>query len=76
MPRSFQNFARADSANSVLPKLEAALEQDANDLKAGNDYRQAVIRSGEYDRALKFFSDHFGVQGAIDIANLRGDQDP
>ncbi|HTM26658.1 MAG TPA: hypothetical protein VL225_15785 [Vicinamibacterales bacterium] len=38
-----------------LPRLEAALSSAPDDLRAGNDYRMAIIRTGQYDRALAFF---------------------
>ena len=51
----FLSTVLAEDLNSSLPTLESILEKQPNDLKAGNDYRQAVIRAGQYDRALKFF---------------------
>lgn len=47
----------SEDDNTVLSALETALQTHPNDLKAGNDYRQAVIQTGQYDRALKFFED-------------------
>jgi tetratricopeptide (TPR) repeat protein len=38
-----------------LADLEAALSAAPDDLKAGNDYRMAVIQVKAYDRALGFF---------------------
>jgi tetratricopeptide (TPR) repeat protein len=38
-----------------LPRLEAALSSAPDDLRAGNEYRMAIIRTGQYDRALAFF---------------------
>jgi tetratricopeptide (TPR) repeat protein len=38
-----------------LSAMEAALAKDPNSLRLGNDYRQAIIRTGDYDRCLKFF---------------------
>jgi tetratricopeptide (TPR) repeat protein len=43
----------ADEA--ALPRLESALSADPDDLRAGNDYRMEIIRTGQYDRALRFF---------------------
>jgi tetratricopeptide (TPR) repeat protein len=40
---------------ATLPELEAKLAADPNDLKAANEYRKEVIRTGEYDRAIDFF---------------------
>lgn len=37
-------------------RFEAALAADPDDLRAGNDYRMAIIRLGLYDRALGFFA--------------------
>ena len=51
----FIHTTLSEDANSLLSKLESALETRPNDLKAGNDYREVVIRTGQYDRALKFF---------------------
>jgi tetratricopeptide (TPR) repeat protein len=39
----------------TLPQLEAAVAADPENLRAASDYRMAVIKAGEYDRALKFF---------------------
>jgi tetratricopeptide (TPR) repeat protein len=38
-----------------LAKLEQALAAAPDDLRAGNDYRMAVITAGQYDRGLEFF---------------------
>jgi len=38
-----------------LDSLEAALGAMPNDLKAGNDYRMAIMQAKQYDRSLKFF---------------------
>lgn len=46
--------AAADSAAS-LPKLEAAVAADPEDLRAASEYRRMVIQAGDYDRALEFF---------------------
>jgi tetratricopeptide (TPR) repeat protein len=46
---------RSETDDTVLAALEAQLEAHPNDLKAGSDYRQAVIQKGQYDRALRFF---------------------
>jgi len=40
---------------SGLAAMEAALEKDPDNLHFGTDYRQAVIKANQYDRALKFF---------------------
>jgi len=38
-----------------LSKFESALAADANSLRLGSEYRQAVIRAAAYERSLKFF---------------------
>src|SRR5437867_13191847 len=45
----------AAGAMPDLPKLEAALAADPDNIRYGSEYRQAVIQSKEYDRSLKFF---------------------
>src|SRR5262245_48625432 len=42
-------------AGDALGALEQALQAQPDDLKAGNDYRMAVIKAGQYDRAIVFF---------------------
>ena len=42
-------------AQDPLAALEAALQAAPDDLKAGNDYRMAVIKANQYDRAIAFF---------------------
>lgn len=39
----------------ALDTLEQALAAKPDDLRAGNDYRMAIIQSGQYDRGLEFF---------------------
>jgi len=46
---------RAAPDESDLARLETALAADADDLRAGNDYRMEAIRLARYDRALAFF---------------------
>ena len=46
-------FQAADGMD--LGRLEAALNAAPDDLKAGNDYRMAVIQAKAYDRAIAFF---------------------
>ena len=38
-----------------VPALEARLAADAESLRVGSDYRQAIIAAGDFDRAIKFF---------------------
>jgi tetratricopeptide (TPR) repeat protein len=40
---------------AALPLFETALGTDPDDLKSANEYRKAVIHTGEYDRAIAFF---------------------
>lgn len=44
-----------EPADAVLAPLEAALRASPDDLKAGNDYRQAALAVKQYDRAIAFF---------------------
>ncbi|HKH43495.1 MAG TPA: tetratricopeptide repeat protein [Thermoanaerobaculia bacterium] len=44
-----------DKAVAALPRLEAAVAADPENLRAASDYRMAVIQAGAYDRALEFF---------------------
>jgi tetratricopeptide (TPR) repeat protein len=41
----------------ALDHFEAALAADPDDLRAADQYRKAVIRLGDYDRALSFFDE-------------------
>jgi len=43
------------SVQDPLVALEAALQAAPDDIKAGNDYRMAVIKASQYDRAIAFF---------------------
>jgi len=47
--------AAAQTPAADLDALERALQAQPDDLKAGNDYRMAVIQSGQYDRAIALF---------------------
>lgn len=40
---------------AALPLFEAALNADPDNLQASNEYRKAVIRTKEYDRAIDFY---------------------
>jgi len=54
----YQKAMKALSANDLptaLSSLEAAIAEDPDNLRYGNDYRQAIIRSKQFDRALDFF---------------------
>lgn len=46
--------AAGDDAGA-LDRFEAALAADPDDLRAADQYRKAVIRTGEYDRGIAFF---------------------
>jgi tetratricopeptide (TPR) repeat protein len=43
------------SAQDPLVALETALQAQPDDIKAGNDYRMAVLKVNQYDRAIAFF---------------------
>jgi tetratricopeptide (TPR) repeat protein len=45
----------AGNRAAALPLFEAALAAGPDDLKSANEYRKAVIRTKEYDRAIAFF---------------------
>ncbi|HEX4604509.1 MAG TPA: tetratricopeptide repeat protein [Candidatus Angelobacter sp.] len=54
----YQQGMKALSSNdfsTALRYLELAVAGDPDNLRYGSDYRQAIIRSKEFDRALKFF---------------------
>jgi len=44
-----------NAAVAALPRLEAAVAADPENLRAASEYRMAVIQAGAYDRSLKFF---------------------
>jgi len=48
-----QRLSAEGEAN--LTRMEAALAGDPDNLRLGNDYRMAVISTGQYDRCLRFF---------------------
>src|SRR5262245_3243607 len=48
--------ARAHSEDATaLADFERRLSADADNIALANDYRRVIIRTGEYDRALRFF---------------------
>jgi len=54
----YQSAVKALSAKdypTALTEFEAALTADADNMKYGSEYRQAVIQAKEYDRCIKFF---------------------
>ena len=52
---SLSRPVQAPDGAAALAALEAQLAAAPDNLPAANQYRQAVIRRGEYDRAIKFF---------------------
>src|SRR3989442_10969972 len=49
-------FAQAmQQTTDPLATLEQALRAQPDDLRVGNEYRMAVVRTGQYDRGLAFF---------------------
>jgi tetratricopeptide (TPR) repeat protein len=67
--RAFFQPAAAEDAASILSSLEAAVENNPDDLRLGTNYRQAVIQTAQYDRGLKFFEKLAGEHP--DSANVR-----
>ena len=51
----FARFARAEDASAALANLESQLEKDPDNLRLGASYRQVVVQTAQYDRALKFW---------------------
>jgi tetratricopeptide (TPR) repeat protein len=47
--------AQGPADTDTLTKLEQALSAQPDDLRAGNDYRLAIMKAGKYDRGLDFF---------------------
>lgn len=47
--------AGAQASVDALGKLESALDAQPDDIRAGNDYRMAVIQANQYDRSISFF---------------------
>lgn len=41
--------------DAELARLEQALTAKPDDIRAGNDYRMAIMKAGQYDRGLDFF---------------------
>jgi tetratricopeptide (TPR) repeat protein len=50
-----QRALAAGDLQAALGKMEAAVAADPESPRYASEYRQAVIRSGSYDRALEFF---------------------
>jgi tetratricopeptide (TPR) repeat protein len=53
-----------------LAALEQALGAKPDDLRAGNDYRMAIIKAGQYDRGLDFFERLVAAHPAAANAHL------
>jgi tetratricopeptide (TPR) repeat protein len=68
--RSTGTAEGAAAAEARLAPLEAALAAAPNDLRAGNDYRSAVIETKQYDRALAFFEKLVATHPAAGNAHL------
>ncbi len=45
----------APGDTATLARLESALAADVDNLRAGSEYRMAIIEAGDYDRALAYF---------------------
>jgi len=52
---SIAGAAAQKGGSAPLADLERRLEANADDLATANVYRRAVIESGEFDRAIRFF---------------------
>ena len=55
---AFDDAMKAVAAHNdaaALPLFESALNADPDNLQASNEYRKAVIRTKEYDRAIDFY---------------------
>jgi tetratricopeptide (TPR) repeat protein len=57
-------FVLGGQTGTSLSAFENRIAADPENLKIAADYRQAVIASGDYDRAIKFFEDLDKRQGA------------
>src|SRR5688572_17792015 len=58
------------SDTNALAKLEQALSEKPDDLRAANDYRMALIRAGQYDRGLDFFEKLVAAHPSASNAHL------
>jgi tetratricopeptide (TPR) repeat protein len=57
-------------SDNELAKLEQALSAKPDDLRAGNDYRMALIKAGQYDRGLDFFEQLVAAHPSASNARL------
>ena len=48
-------FVATVQSQNAFGTFESKLRADPENLQIASEYRQAVIASGEYDRAIKFF---------------------
>jgi tetratricopeptide (TPR) repeat protein len=55
LPGGRTSHAQGPTDTDALAKLEQALSANPDDLRAGNDYRMAILKAGQYDRGLDFF---------------------
>jgi len=63
-------FAQGPRNGDPLAKLEQALSAKPDDLRAGNDYRMALIKAGQYDRGLDFFKQLVAAHPSASNARL------
>ena len=61
---------RAEDAPSALVNLESQLEKDPDNLRLGSSYRQIVVQTSQYDRALKFWEKLVGDHDSSSNAHL------
>jgi tetratricopeptide (TPR) repeat protein len=57
-------------SDTELAKFEQALSAKPDDLRAGNDYRMALIKAGKYDRGLDFFEQLVAAHPSASNARL------
>jgi tetratricopeptide (TPR) repeat protein len=53
--RRGQEALAAKDYSTALPAFEAALAAEPDNMQYASEYRQAVIKAGQYDRCIKFF---------------------
>lgn len=63
-------FAQGPTDGDPLARLEQALSAKPDDLRAGNDYRMALIKAGQYDRGLDFFKQLVAAHPSASNAHL------
>jgi tetratricopeptide (TPR) repeat protein len=62
--------AQPPADGDPLTRLEDALKADPDNLRAGNDYRLAIVRAGQYDRAIAFFASLVAAHPAAANAHM------